>query len=365
MKRLRVWICVGLAVGATARAAPVIQAQNGIAAIVNNAVITFLDVENHAKAGIDLLRRTYYSQPDVFNQKVGETLVKALEDLIEIKLILDDFKAQGGTVPDSVIEDEIRDRIRRTYGNRAVLTKTLQAEGMTLEAYRQRLREEIIVQHMRQKNIAQALLISPAKIERYYATNFSKYKLDEQVRLRLIVLKASPGTENETKRRMVEILALIEQGAAFGEMAAVYSEGSARQQQGEVDPVERSKKSGISSVGFELNPGQHSGVIGLARENDDTYWIYRYNAAGQLTHGSKYTARDKVEEERKFRPDEPPPVSPHEFYLVKTEEKRPPRTRSLEEVRDEIEKNLLLTEQARLQKRWIDRLRAKAYVREF
>jgi hypothetical protein len=34
-------------------------------------------------------------------------------------------------------------------------------------------------------------------------------------------------------------------------------------------------------------------------------------------------------------------------------------------VRDEIEKELIVQERARLQKKWVERLRAKAFVRYF
>jgi hypothetical protein len=59
------------------------------------------------------------------------------------------------------------------------------------------------------------------------------------------------------------------------------------------------------------------------------------------------------------------PALPQEFYLMYVDEKQAARTRTLSEVRDEIEKDLLLQERARLQKKWIDRLRAKSFVRYF
>jgi parvulin-like peptidyl-prolyl isomerase len=362
MKILRLLLVAGLSIATTVIAA---VRPNGIAAIVNDALITVGDVERHAEASFELIRRTYYSQPDVLEAKWGETVGRSLEDLIERKLILDDFKAQGGALPDSIIEDEIKDRIRQKYGDRATLTRTLKAIGKTYETYRQELREEIIVGYLRSKNISQAVLISPTKIERFYATNFTRFKLDEQVHLRVIVLNASPETVNEVRQRLQEILEKIKQGAPFAEMASIYSEGSTRQQQGDWGWVEKSKKSGISSVGFDLKAGEHSGVTGLGRVGDEGYWIYQYDETGRLTTGRRHTSRDEVTEEKKFEPGAAPPVSPQEFYLIKVEERRPPRTSSLEEVRDGIEKDLIAMERARLQQRWVDRLRKKAFVRYY
>ena len=47
------------------------------------------------------------------------------------------------------------------------------------------------------------------------------------------------------------------------------------------------------------------------------------------------------------------------------EDKRVARTESLTEVRDRIEKELATQEKERLRKRWVQRLRAKAFVRLF
>jgi len=47
------------------------------------------------------------------------------------------------------------------------------------------------------------------------------------------------------------------------------------------------------------------------------------------------------------------------------EDKRAARTESLADVRDRIEKELLSQEKERLRKKWVGRLRAKAFVRLF
>jgi hypothetical protein len=125
---------------------------------------------------------------------------------------------------------------------------------------------------------------------------------------------------------------------------------------------------GLSDVAFSLNPGQHSGVIGLAREKRDDYWTYLYDRSGRVTVARRYQGRGEMVEERKFEaaggaPELPLP--PQEFYLMLVEGRRAARTRTLDEMRDEIEKNLIAEERARLQKRWTSRLREKSFVRYF
>ena len=53
------------------------------------------------------------------------------------------------------------------------------------------------------------------------------------------------------------------------------------------------------------------------------------------------------------------------YYILKVEDKHGGVTRSLAEVRPEIEKKLIQLEAQDLQDRWIASLRSKAYIRTF
>src|SRR5215204_1101487 len=151
MRRIVLLVWLGLAFGAAA--AP--DLRNGVAAIVNDSIITYQDVEDYTLEAIDLLRRTYArTQPEVFRQKRIETMMDGLERLIERQLILNDFKTLGAQLPESVIDQEVNDRIRRLFRDRATLTKSLQKQATTTEAYRQRLRDDIVVNIMRQRNVS-------------------------------------------------------------------------------------------------------------------------------------------------------------------------------------------------------------------
>jgi hypothetical protein len=80
----------------------------------------------------------------------------------------------------------------------------------------------------------------------------------------------------------------------------------------------------------------------------------------------KYSSKDELGEVKPVEGDEINTMpGPQEFYLMLVEDKRPAHVRPLEEVRDEIEKELIVQERARLQKKWVERLRAKAFVRYF
>jgi hypothetical protein len=77
--------------------------------------------------------------------------------------------------------------------------------------------------------------------------------------------------------------------------------------------------------------------------------------------------KETVVEERRFEnasalTNLPPPM---EFYLMLVEDKHAQRFKTLTEVREQIEKDLLAQERNRLEKQWVDKLKKKTFVRVF
>src|SRR6185503_18318636 len=112
-------LCVGLFSGSTVLAD--LELRNGIAAIVNDAIITFQEVEEIAAPSLEVLRNTFYNQPAIYQQKRVDLLNDTLEHLIERQLILDDFKSSGNKIPENFIDDHIKNVIRKVYGDRVRL----------------------------------------------------------------------------------------------------------------------------------------------------------------------------------------------------------------------------------------------------
>ncbi len=312
------FLTVSLLAGYLLAVAGQIQAQvvDGIAAIVNEAIITHDDVLNDVARVWDLLERTYSRQPEILNQKKAETYKQSLEELVQRKLILHEFKTAGYILPESVIEYSINDRIREQFGDRLKLTKSLQAQGITYETYRQQIRELFIVDAMRRKNINSGIIISPYKIEHYYEIHQDEFKMEDQVKLRMIFLDKSKHEAGDKLAK--EINTKLDEGVSFAEMATVYSDESQASQGGDRGWVERKKlRPELDAVAFSLKAGQRSGVI----------------------------------------------EQPEGYYLILVEEIHAAHIKPLDDVRGDIERNLTVMENTRLRDKWISRLRAKSFVR--
>jgi parvulin-like peptidyl-prolyl isomerase len=290
---------------------------DGIAVVVNDAIITFQEVNNYIRPAVDLLRSQYGRQPVVFDQKLMEVRADGTEQLIERQLILNEFKTAGYQFPQSIIEDNIQDRIKQRYRDRVTFVQDLRARGQTYETFHKQQYEEIIVEAMRRRNAPQDILISPQRILDYYETNKTNFLVGDQVKLKMIMLNKPPGDQGNAKQLAEDILRKVKEGAPFNEMAKIHSDGPARNSGGDAGWAERDTlRKELADVAFTLKPGETSGVIDL----------------------------------------------PESCWLLLAEEKRTAHVKPLSDVRDEIERTLRLNEARRLDRKWIKRLREKAFV---
>lgn len=295
---------------------------NGIKAVVHNAVITQGEVESDVRILAEEYWRLYGHQRELLNQKIEEALRDSLNRSIEHQLMLRDFEASGYTMPESVIDEVINTEIKRRFqGDRSLLVKTLQARGMTYEKWRQQERERFLVQQLQLKNVHQETIISPYKIETYYNEHKDEFKVEDQVKLRMIMLNKASENEAETTRELAqEILRKIKEGAAFSEMASIYSQGSQRSQGGDWGWADRATlRKELADVAFSLNAGQLSDVI----------------------------------------------ETPQALFIMLVEDKRVAHHRPVAEVREQIEETLLRRERERLHARYIEKLRQKTFIRQF
>jgi parvulin-like peptidyl-prolyl isomerase len=294
---------------------------DGIKAVVNSGVVTFGEVEEFAAPAAQALRREYAGEPAMFQQKIGAALNDGLEQLVERQLILHDFDTEGYRLPDTVVDELVQERIRERFGDRITLMKTLQAQGETYETFRREVRDQYIISALRAKNISpDKVIISPHKIETFYLVHQDDFKVEDEIKLRMIVLNKTSGDDTNTANLAGEILAKIKEGATFQEMASVYSQGSQRSQGGDWGWVERSVlRKELADTAFTLKPGQVSGVI----------------------------------------------ETPEACYLMLVEQTRPAHVKSLSEVHEDVEVTLRAQEQKKLELQWIEKLKKNAFIRLF
>ena len=299
------------------------QFVDGIKVVVDNALVTHVDVDLDmlGRGAIESLQRQYAREPEMFQKKLSEAESDSLERLLDRQLILHEFKSLKvpETILDSEVDREIQQEIQSRYMDRMTLQKTLQAEGITMEAHRKQIRERIIISFLSHKNVNSEVIISPHKVEAFYIAHTNDFKMQDEVKLRMIVLTNTPSLEAPQPRKLAEeILAKLKEGTEFGQLASVYSQVPQRREKGEWTERAILRKE-ISDAAFKLKAGQYSDVI----ETSDG------------------------------------------CYIIFVEDIKSSHMKSLGEVRDQIEVALKLEERSRLEKQWLAKLKKKTFVRYF
>jgi parvulin-like peptidyl-prolyl isomerase len=289
---------------------------NAIKAIVNDAVITAQEVEILSEQAEDQVIRRYRNEPSALEKEIAKVQSENLDQLVERQLILHEFKTAGYSLPESVLDELVDETIKNDFGDRATCTKTLEARGISIEKFRQQIRERFIIAQLRLKNISSEIIISPHKVETYYLKHREDFKEEDRVKLRRITLNKS--SVPDAKELGEEIVGKLKEGASFAEMAAIYSQSSQESREGVwYDRSILRREWAEATAG--LKPGQWTGVIETAGE----------------------------------------------CYVLQVDEVSTSHYKTLGEVRDVIEKNLLSDERRRLEKQWIDRLKKKTFVQYF
>jgi parvulin-like peptidyl-prolyl isomerase len=302
---------------------------DGVAAVVNNEVITFSQVRELTAArerSLYAAARERGAGASMGNEelvsRVKEARLGALKDLIDRQLILQEFKKQGYKLPDRVIDERIQTIIREEFGgDRTTFIKTLEAQGYTLGKFREVEKEKIMVQVLRQKNMRADIVIPPQKIEEYYQANRAEWATPEQIKLRMLVLRGKEDDTGSSQKAVAEeIRQKVLNGAPFDRMAQMYSEDDTRDLGGDWGWIDRKTlNEELTSAAFKLKAGAVSEPLELGTS----------------------------------------------VYLLYVEARKNQAYKPLSEVRAEIEKRLIQAERQRAQERWLNSLRQKAYVKMF
>jgi len=329
MKRFtRPFIAAVLAVGALARgpagtiafaAEPTVV--DGMAAVVNGEVITYSQVRALSAPQEKVLRQQYTGQD--LEKKLTEVRQLALRDLVDRRLVIQAFKKESYEIPDHIVDQRIQQIIRESFGgDRNTFVKTLEAQNYTLGEFKAKEMEKIIVGAMKSHNVKINQIISPVKIEDYYRKHRDEFTSKEQIKLKMIMISGHQDTASAPAQKELaeEVLGKLAAGAEFEQMAQMYSEDSTKDNGGDWGWIERKTLAEpLEKFAFNMPVGRISNIV---------------NYAGN-------------------------------YYILKVEDKHGGSTKSLAEVRSDIEKKLVQEEAQQIQERWLASLREKAYIKTF
>jgi peptidyl-prolyl cis-trans isomerase SurA len=287
-----------------------------IAAVVNEDIIT-----THQ---LDMKLADYFA-----NEAKGKTIPPAqitalrekfLDRLIDETLVLQQIEELGLTVSDAEVDEAIRDVQRKNNLTEEQLTKALESQGMSYEAYKAKLKDQILHFKLIGRQVQSKIDVTDTEIRNYFRAHIDEYREPPYVSLSNLIIRLPQQVDqqeiDEARELAGKTLERLRQGEDFEAVldeltdAGLAQGGSmGRFKEGEISP-------GIIEALAGLGPGDYSEPV--------------ENLAG--------------------------------FLIFKIDDRTPGRIRQFDQVKVEIKQMLLDEDRDREFKKWSTTLKKKAYI---
>ena len=197
-------------------------------------------------------------------KKINDDDREVLEQFITEKLLEAEARESGIKVTEQDVSQYIDEIKKRNRLSDDELKTVLSREGQTLESYRASVKSELEKSEILNRQVRNKVNITNDDVERYYKLNANKFRSEDRVRLRHILLALPQAATREevqaATEKAMDLYKRIVAGADFAELAREYSQGAGQADGGDIGWVSRGKLiSGIEQVAFEkLSVGQVS-----------------------------------------------------------------------------------------------------------
>ena len=236
-----------------------------IVAVVNDDIITYLEVQKELSPYEAQIKAVGYD-PEKEQQMLYRVRSDVVEKLVDQKILDQEIKRYKITVSDQDIDNDI-ERIKESkLWTDEDFRKALEYEGMTIESYREKLKEQALRARLLNTVVRANIVITEEDIASYYASNIEKYQGELKYHLRNIIMRVLEDAGTEGKRSVLEkmenIKAALENGASFESLARQYSESVLAKNGGDLGILPYKDFSSQLKQALEgLSIGQHTGVL--------------------------------------------------------------------------------------------------------
>lgn len=238
---------------------------DGLAAKVNDNVITVGDVMTEIQRSPRLRGHFLTSRTEDAAKLYSETL----DMLIDRKLILQAAAEKKMQMQEWVVDNRVREIVKNAFGgDMNKLAEELAKSRIAITDWRNTIRDDMIIQAMRYQLIEKNLQATPAAMRKEYKEHRARYATEYKATVRVVLLRPPQGDDKETPSvttRGEEILARLEKGEAFADLARLYSSDSHAKDGGEwkdVNPQEAFRPE-IADTIAKLKVGEFSQIVNL------------------------------------------------------------------------------------------------------
>ena len=193
-----------------------------IVAVVNDEVITANELQARTRAAqLQLQRQKIQAPPqDILERQVLERMII---DRAQLQLA----RESGVRVDDATVNAAL---VRIAEANNMTipgLRQRLEAEGVSFNQFRDDVRQDILLNRLREREVDGKLQISESELDNFIADQAGVTADSEEINLAQILLRVPENANaqriDETRQRADDIIGQLKGGADFSRLAATYS----------------------------------------------------------------------------------------------------------------------------------------------
>ena len=223
MIRLKAFICILMIVALCGVSSASILLDKVIA-VVNQEVITWSDLYKAMEfEGSDKIKDVKEDEKrKIFKENEGPFL----EVLIDMKLQIQAAKQKGIYAAAEEITEAINDIKEKYSMDEQTLTASLKKEGLTLDEYKKKLSEQIILSRVISQEVRNKIVVSDAEIAKYIEKSRDTLVTDDAYRIRQIFFRKpqNPGDRKTSEEKAEAVYQQITAEENFASVAKKYSE---------------------------------------------------------------------------------------------------------------------------------------------
>ena len=292
---------------------------NRVVAIVNDDVVTLHELNKKMKELTGLAPEDLRFQDE---ERYLQTRRDVLEHIINDRIAQEKIRELGIEVSEEHVDAAIERVKKDNKLTQEDLVAGLKREGMTYESYRQKMKRDLQSYKLINYEVKSKIIVRDEDIAAYYEENKDTFNSEGQVRLAgIFLLREDPEDEQELEaltKKGEAILARLEQGEGFGDLARAFSQGPGIEEGGDLGTFKLS----------DLDPGLGKIVKGIPAGG----------VSGLI-------------------------IASNGIQILKVVEKQGGGSQSLEEMRDAIYDILYRQEMDEIYAAWIKELRESTYTK--
>lgn len=318
-------VLVGVSIVALGGLAPRTWAQktqvlDGIAAIINDDIITVTDVRDAIAPEIEQLARQYTGL--ALEQQIQAVYKRALTSLIDVNLQLARARGMNLRVSEEDITQQIETMKQQNQLADEQFLQLLKGRGLTLDLYKKQLYEGILVSKVVNAEVRSRLTVLDTELQAAYEAKQQQYQVAGGQTVSHILFLFPPYlTEQEEQRlraKAESVLQQVRNGGDFKALARQYSDGPSAETGGLLGTFKPGELlPGFEEAAAQLRPGEISDVV-----------------------------RTRVG-----------------FHIIRMEARQAASMRPFAEVQEELKSDILRDKTERKYQEWLESLRQQAYIK--